>query len=88
MPEQYADASEVDEAEEVLGVPLVAGDELPAVLKPRKDPRGLDARLMGERGIELIAPHRSNRKRAKTQDGRPRDGFGLEVSAFDSKKRR
>jgi transposase len=30
----------------------------------------LDARLREERGIELIAPHRSNRKRAKTQDGR------------------
>jgi transposase len=30
----------------------------------------LDARLRQERGIELIAPHRSNRKKAKTQDGR------------------
>ncbi|HTP30059.1 MAG TPA: IS5 family transposase [Anaeromyxobacteraceae bacterium] len=30
----------------------------------------LDQRLRQERGIELIAPHRSNRKRAKTQDGR------------------
>jgi transposase len=30
----------------------------------------LDAQLREERGIELIAPHRSNRKRAKTQDGR------------------
>lgn len=29
----------------------------------------LDARL-GERGIELIAPHRRNRKKPKTQDGR------------------
>ncbi len=35
------------------------------------DSDGLDQRLMEERGIELIAPHRSNRKRAKTQDGRP-----------------
>jgi transposase len=26
---------------------------------------------LGDRGIELIAPHRSNRKRAPTQDGRP-----------------
>jgi transposase len=30
----------------------------------------LRARLKA-RGIELISPHRSNRKRAKTQDGRP-----------------
>jgi len=30
----------------------------------------LDTRLREERGIELIAPHRSNRKRGKTQDGR------------------
>jgi transposase len=31
----------------------------------------LDARLAIERGIELIAPHRGNRQRAPTQDGRP-----------------
>jgi transposase len=30
----------------------------------------LDARL-AQQGIELIAPHRSNRRRAPTQDGRP-----------------
>ena len=30
----------------------------------------LDAEL-AERGIELIAPHRTNRKKAPTQDGRP-----------------
>jgi transposase len=30
----------------------------------------LDARLREERGIELIAPHKSNRRRARTQDGR------------------
>ncbi len=30
----------------------------------------LDMRLREERGIELIAPHPSTRKRAKTQDGR------------------
>jgi transposase len=30
----------------------------------------LDERL-AEQGIELIAPHRSNRKQPKTQDGRP-----------------
>src|SRR6266540_1915830 len=31
----------------------------------------LDARLFAERGIELIAPHRTNRRRPPTQDGRP-----------------
>jgi len=30
----------------------------------------LDATL-AQRGIQMIAPHRSNRVRAKTQDGRP-----------------
>ena len=30
----------------------------------------LDTRLREERGIELIAPHQSRRKRVKTQDGR------------------
>jgi transposase len=30
----------------------------------------LDERLAGQ-GIELIAPHRANRKKPKTQDGRP-----------------
>jgi transposase len=30
----------------------------------------LDARL-AEQGIELIAPHRANRKKPKSQDGRP-----------------
>jgi transposase len=31
----------------------------------------LDARLDAERGIMLIAPHRNNRRRPPTQDGRP-----------------
>ena len=30
----------------------------------------LDARLRKERKVEMISPHRRNRKRAKTQDGR------------------
>ena len=30
----------------------------------------LDARLEQQYGIELIAPHKSNRSRPKTQDGR------------------
>jgi transposase len=31
----------------------------------------LDDRLHEERNVELIAPHRSNRKKQPTQDGRP-----------------
>ena len=31
----------------------------------------LDARLKSERGIDMIAPHKRNRRRARTQDGRP-----------------
>ena len=31
----------------------------------------LDRRLLAERGIHLIAPHRENRRRPPTQDGRP-----------------
>ncbi len=30
----------------------------------------LDQELQKERGVEMIAPHRRNRKRARTQDGR------------------
>lgn len=33
------------------------------------DSDGLD-RVLAERGIEMIAPHKRNRKRRKTQDGR------------------
>ncbi len=35
------------------------------------DSDALDARLHDERGIALIAPHRRNRRRPPTQDGRP-----------------
>jgi transposase len=34
------------------------------------DSDGLDARLLEQRGIEMIAPHRGNRRRSLTQDGR------------------
>ena len=34
------------------------------------DSDALDERLRWERGIEMIAPHRRNRKRRRTQDGR------------------
>jgi transposase len=35
------------------------------------DSDGLDKRLWQEREIEMISPHRGNRKRVPTQDGRP-----------------
>ena len=34
------------------------------------DSDGLDQRLMPNRGVERIAPHRSNRLKAQTQEGR------------------
>ncbi len=34
------------------------------------DSDGLDQRLRQRHGVELIAPHKSNRRKAKTQDGR------------------
>jgi transposase len=34
------------------------------------DSDGLDQRLLDERNVEVIAPHRKGRKKRKTQDGR------------------
>jgi transposase len=47
-------------------------DRLPDRLVGDKayDSDALDVRLLEERGVELISPHRSNRRSA-TQDGRP-----------------
>lgn len=57
--------------EETLDAMLI--DEAPAVLVGDKayDSDPLDERLRTERGIELVAPHKGNRKKAATQDGRP-----------------
>ena len=48
-------------------------ESLPARLVADKgyDSDPVDKRLLAQRGVELIAPHRSNRSRTKTQDGRP-----------------
>lgn len=59
LVEPTLDSSWVDEAPEKL-----IGDRA-------YDSDPLDERLVDERGIELIAPHKTNRKRARTQDGRP-----------------
>jgi transposase len=47
-------------------------DDLPERIIGDKayDSDPLDEKLRNERGIELIAPHKDNRKKAKTQDGR------------------
>ena len=34
------------------------------------DSDGLDQRLLDERNVEMVAPHRKGRKKPKTQDGR------------------
>jgi hypothetical protein len=44
MPQQDADASEMEEAEEILGVPLVACDEAALVLE------------LSEQALDLPAP--------------------------------
>ena len=48
-------------------------DELPSRLIGDKayDSDPLDARLAEERSVEMIAPHRSRRRKTITQDGRP-----------------
>ena len=48
-------------------------DELPGrqIGDKAYDSDPLDARLAADSGVELIALHRSNRQKSKTQDGRP-----------------
>ena len=48
-------------------------DDLPARVIGDKayDSDALDRRLDEERGVEMIAPHRRNRRKPATQDGRP-----------------
>lgn len=61
---------EVTLVESTLDALLV--DETPQRLIADKayDSDPLDERLLHERNIELIAPHKRNRKKPKTQDGR------------------
>ena len=40
------------------------------------DSDGLDEKLLDERGIEMIAPHRKKRRKEKTQDGRKLRRYG------------
>lgn len=59
LVEQTLDASFLDEAPDIL-----IGDKA-------YDSDPLDQKLRSERGVELVAPHKANRKRPPTQDGRP-----------------
>ena len=66
---ESASPHEVTLVEKTLDQMLI--DEQPECLIGDKayDSDGLDKRLMEQRGLELIAPHKSNRK-VPTQDGR------------------
>lgn len=67
-----ASPHEIALAEETITKCIVT-DEYPSRLIGDKayDSDPLDARLASEYGIELIAPHKSNRRKMETQDGRP-----------------
>lgn len=70
-----ASPHEVTVAEQTVAECFVVDDEKPERLigdKAYDDSDPLDARLSVNYGVELIAPHRSNRQTSsKTQDGRP-----------------
>ena len=65
-----ASPHEVTLVEETLDQAFIAQPPEKLIGDKAYDSDELDARLREERGIELIAPNRSNRKIA-TQDGRP-----------------
>ena len=64
-----ASPHEVTLVEETLGACFVPGKPERLVGDRAYDSDPLDAELRNE-GIEMIAPHRKNRKKPKTQDGR------------------
>jgi len=65
-----ASPHEVKLVEQTLDNMLI--DEAPELLIGDKayDSDPLDERLRRERGVELVAPHKANRKKEPTQDGR------------------
>lgn len=65
-----ASPHEVTLVEETLDQSLIKQSPEKLIGDKAYDSDELDARLRKERGIELIAPNRSNRKN-QTQDGRP-----------------
>jgi IS5 family transposase len=64
-----ASPHEVSLVKETLGGSFVPSRPERLVGDRAYDPDPLDAELRNE-GIEMIAPHRKNRKKPKTQDGR------------------
>jgi transposase len=67
---EAASPHEVTLVEPTLAACVVAARPEHLIGDKAYDSDPLDARL-AEQGIELIAPHRANRKKPKTQDGRP-----------------
>ena len=67
---ESASPHEVTLVEETLEASFVAEQPEHLIGDKAYDSDPLDARL-AEEGIEMIAPHRRNRKKPKTQDGRP-----------------
>ena len=62
MPQQDADASEVKEAEEVLGMALIPGDQTAVVLEPSEEPFDLPAPAIPPQGTTVLGPHSSTRR--------------------------
>ena len=67
---EAASPHEVTLVEPTLAACVVAARPEHLIGDKAYDSDPLDARL-AEQGIELMAPHRANRKKPKTQDGRP-----------------
>lgn len=65
-----ASPHEVTLVEEVLDSCLTNGSPKKVMGNKAYDSDDLDRKLLKERGIELIAPHKINRRKPATQDGR------------------
>ena len=62
MSKQDADAPEVNEAEEVLGVPIVPDDEAAVVVQPCEQPFDLPATSVSAKGATVLALMPAGRK--------------------------
>jgi transposase len=65
-----ASPAEVTLVEQTLDHGFLSADPNRLIGDKAYDSDGLDRQLWEERGIEMISPHRANRRR-RTQDGRP-----------------
>ena len=68
---ESASPHEVTLVETTLDQRFVAEQPLRLIGDKAYDSDPLDQRLLDQHGIELIAPHKRNRKKKPTQDGRP-----------------